>query len=793
MYFTMRIHSAIPFMLLLLGGCATFKELEPVPPLQSAERGFIELRNDKENFLLKQNNKYFIKFPRPLDINFYLVLQTSAKRTVHNYCTAMFNDGKSPILPIVDEAVDQDSLSVFVIDTSNAFYYWVIDSVHQDTPLSIRYRYVPQWRYTVENKYDLYRHILVDNSIDKHAYKVMGPQFDFDTFDAATEQQKLQAKNKLLLEMQSELVKLEKLYPANITASHDTMYQRYVELGNDTRSELQFQTDYHMLLSILQKESETKGNFIAFMNLSKEFEQFLNQKDRFRAPIIEYFKGVFLSRLEGAFPLYDTQLRKKNNISIIDLKPPIEDVEKLFIACGQQLPINLKEVRNYINEFNVPAKWINDAETTYEAISSTMQEKSPWPENSYYPEMISKLEKVKSENPEYNLDKFERYKNLSVHSLLSDGLQNIMQKIGQRETQFQRAADIVQLINALRLQNDYKGIIQILRTNRDLSFVIDQYPDIDALLLKSQTDKIREQLNAQDWKETEDGLSILINDQNYLSPSKISAKRLQTVQSLESDLYERVKKLTFERIDSFTKMNEATINDVAPLYADSSFLPVYRLTFSSESPERLAQKRRTIEMYLNEVKTIRFPEKAIRIIYQDLTKAPRDNGVEKAHSILAHAKFYKGQDKSIRNIIDECDPMIAKPLIKAKEYRRVLVIPVNDAARSSNEYLFRINIKIPSEAKFPVYDINFKVPSAIAEKAGKTQWFTKILLNKKVVKTEGYMRITAPSADNNYEAQITPVEISKDGENIIEVQFNYPSFQLFEISVMAQVPIIRKN
>jgi hypothetical protein len=114
-------------------------------------------------------------------------------------------------------------------------------------------------------------------------------------------------------------------------------------------------------------------------------------------------------------------------------------------------------------------------------------------------------------------------------------------------------------------------------------------------------------------------------------------------------------------------------------------------------------------------------------------------------------------------------------------------------AVSSNEYLFRINIKIPSEAKFPVYDINIKVPAAIADNAGNKQWFTMILLNKKVVKTEGHMRITAPSKDNNYEAQITPVEISKDGENIIEVQFNYPSFQLFEVSVMAQVPIIRKN
>jgi len=789
----MRIHLAIPFILLLLSGCAAFKELVPVPPLQPQERGFIELRNDEENFLLKQGNKYFIKFPGPLDPNLYLVLQTSAKRTVHNYFTATFNDGQEPISMMTDQAADQDSLSVFIIDTSVPYYYWIIDNVPLDMPLNVRYRYVAKWRFDVENKYDLYRRILADNSIDRQEYNAMGPQYNFASFDTEAERQKLQAKNKSLLEMQSELSKLEKYFPANIASSPDTMYRRYVELGDDTRSELQFQADYNNLLSVIQKERETKYNFAGFMSHSEEYEKFLNQKKRYRAPIVEHFKSVFLSRLEEAFPLYDNRLRKKDDISIIELDPPIEDVERLYIACDKQMPANLKEVRNYVNEFNIPAKWINNAETTYESTAPAVHKKSPWPDNSYYPELISKLEKARSGSLVYNIAKFPRYGNPSINSLLSDGIQNIKQKISQRQAQFQRAADIVRQVNELKPNSDYKGIIRILRANWDLGFLIDQYPDIDALLLKTLAERIREKLDMQDWKGTEEGLYVLIDDQNYVSPSKISTKKLQTVRSLESDLYERVKKLSFERVDSFTKMNEATIDGVAELYADSSFLPVYTLTFSSESPERVAQKRRKIEAYINEVKTIRFPEKAIRIIYGELTKAPRDRGVEKAHAILIHAKFYNGKDKSIRNIIDECDPRIAKPLVKAKEYRRILVVPVNETAKSSNEYMFRINVKIPSEAKFPVYDINIKVPSAVAEKAGNRQWFTQMFLNKKVIKTEGHMRITAPSADNNYEAQITPVDIPKDGEKIIEVQFNYPTFQLFEVSVMAQVPIIRKN
>jgi hypothetical protein len=102
-------------------------------------------------------------------------------------------------------------------------------------------------------------------------------------------------------------------------------------------------------------------------------------------------------------------------------------------------------------------------------------------------------------------------------------------------------------------------------------------------------------------------------------------------------------------------------------------------------------------------------------------------------------------------------------------------------------------VKVPSDAEFPVFDVNIKVPPEIAERAKEKQWFTEMTLNRKVVKTEGHMRITAPSSANDYEAQITPVQMSKSKDNVIEIRFKYPSFQLFEVSVMAQVPLIRKN
>jgi hypothetical protein len=313
------------------------------------------------------------------------------------------------------------------------------------------------------------------------------------------------------------------------------------------------------------------------------------------------------------------------------------------------------------------------------------------------------------------------------------------------------------------------------------------------LQLNSRTEKIRSWIAANEWKTAETGLSNLQADKDYLSISQISAKKLQAVQTLEEQLFERVKSLSFARVDAFAKSNDTTLTDVPHLYEDSVFLPVYNLTYSSESPGRVLQRKRTIDAYLNNVKFIQFPEKAIRIIYKELTRSPRDRGVEKARAILAHGKYYKGRDKTIRNIVDECDPTIAKTLTKPKEYRRLLVIPVNESPSASNEYLFRVNVKIPSDAMFPVFDVNIKVPSEVAENAGENQWFSEMTLNKKAIKTEGHMRIVAPSADNNYEAQVTPVQMAKNKDNIIQIRFKYPKFQLFEVSVMAQVPLIRKN
>ncbi|MBI3003899.1 MAG: hypothetical protein HYY49_00610 [Ignavibacteriales bacterium] len=789
----MRIRVYSILIVALFSGCASFKELQPIPPVRSTEGGFIELQNDEENFLLMAQEKYFVKFPRSSDNHFYLVLETNLKKRVHNYLTATFNDGEGPIEPIPDETAGHDSMSVFPIDTSSAFFYWVIDTVSANVALTLRYRYVPQWRYTVENRYDEYRGILAENTLDKRTYESIGPQFDFAAFNIPSEKTMLQERNSRLSQMNDELVRLESVFPANIASSRDTLYQLYVGLNKETRDELQFQSDYRNVLTVLQYEADTRGNLEAFMGNVSEFVKFFEQRNRFRKPVVDHVQSLCLRRLGEALPSYDAQIRKVNDLSAMNLKPSINDVERLYIACDEKLPQQLDDVRQYALEFNNSIQSLRDARDAFEGVNSALQQTVLWPADGFYPDLLAKLDGAKKMAPEFSPARYPRYRTTAASTLLALEIQKVAKSVDDRQKDFRRASESVGKINTLRPPKEYRGIIRILRENRDLGFLLAHYPDIDELLLKLLAGRIQERVVAQQWRIAEEELAELMNDREYLNLSAISSAKLEKVKALEGQVFDQVKRRTSERVDAFVKQHEMTIENVASLYSDSAFLPVYTLTFSSESAARLAQNRKTIEDYVNQAKTIRFPENSIKPIFRELTRAPQERGVEKARAILDHDKFYKGQDKTVRTIIDECNPLIAKTLNKPKEYRRLFVVPVNEGARSSNDYMFRVNVKIPSEAKFPVFDINVKVPQEIASKAGTEQWFTEMTLNKKAVKTEGHMRVVAPTADNDFVAQITPVQMEKNRENIIEIRFKYPSFKLFEVSVMAQVPLIRKN
>ena len=73
------------------------------------------------------------------------------------------------------------------------------------------------------------------------------------------------------------------------------------------------------------------------------------------------------------------------------------------------------------------------------------------------------------------------------------------------------------------------------------------------------------------------------------------------------------------------------------------------------------------------------------------------------------------------------------------------------------------------------------------------KWYNKIKLNKKLLKNEGRFTISSPTAENNYECQITPVRMVKGKANRLDITFYHRSFRAHPISVMVQKPIIKKN
>ena len=185
--------------------------------------------------------------------------------------------------------------------------------------------------------------------------------------------------------------------------------------------------------------------------------------------------------------------------------------------------------------------------------------------------------------------------------------------------------------------------------------------------------------------------------------------------------------------------------------------------------------------------------KAVKLLYERFIKNPNEKGVAMARAIVRHGENYKGDDKKTKRRIAECNPWSSKWIVKAKQYRKVFALPVTDKKRGENRYFLRLNLRIPTEAKFPVYDIYIKLPKEVARNAATEQWYEKILLNKTLLKNEGRFTITAPTAENNFECQMGPARMRKDKNNFLDIYFKHNSYKVFTVSVMAQKPIIKKH
>jgi hypothetical protein len=336
-------------------------------------------------------------------------------------------------------------------------------------------------------------------------------------------------------------------------------------------------------------------------------------------------------------------------------------------------------------------------------------------------------------------------------------------------------------------------MLGILKQNSHLYFLSDKYKPLDKMSVDEQGNSIRGALETSNWSQSESLLRKLFEDMNFLNPAEIYPLKKTVVDNYEDSLYTRIDRASRVRITQFLDANVNTLENVDSLYSDTVFVPVYNITFSSGSRAELVERKNNLIADLQKMKDNEFPARAIKQLYEQFTANPSDNGVLKARAIVSHGKHYQADDKKIKQRISECDPYAAKWITKPKEYRRVFVLPVTDNKRGKNKYVVRFNVNIETEANFPVYDVNVKLPKEIARNAATSQWYESIMLNKKPLKNEGRFVITAPSAENDYECQITPVQMNKDQNNILEITFYDDSFKVYTFSTMVQKPIIKKN
>jgi hypothetical protein len=868
---------------LFLTGCAAYKELEPNPEIVPKEGQYKFLKNGDENFVLKNDKKYVVKFPRPEKNNFYLVLvgknkplltshlQNYFNAEVETTLTRSFGVKEGAVQKIFDENPASDSITVYPIDSMSTSYFWLIEEVKQETELALRYRYVHQWRYTFENEYNKYRQILADNTVDRTVYNAIDEQYNTDMIDFDRSIAAATPKNKKLKSMNEDIGKLELIVPPDVKKGSDTVYSTYTAFRADVNEEILFQNNYLALLTNLQKEKETRGDIVSFLKAAPGFIDLLSDTKRFPMHLTEKIKKIVSPRMSEILPFYDGLV--KNSTDDIGTHHELESVPGLTKACGENLPGDLKNLITFFHQYNAerdallaaekniadlnamadgvtgrpgksfytsalavlektkktllasdagrvpkygsyPCAVMLDRKNTsaalfvesltgqmktlqmldgkMEEIDAMFKQSSVWPADNFYTAAGKVIEQIASSLPVSQPEQIVPYSSSKIAVWAMNRLTTETMRVKKLQPQYQVAEEIVPQINTLRTQENYRGIIKLLNESRSLGFLIAQYPDIDTLSLGRQTRMISNSLNNKDWSATEKSIDELFRDRDYLNPDAIAEKRNQNVKHYESELFQKVNLASRLSAESFVNTNVTTVKNVPALYKDSAFVPVYTLTFSSSGSNELQQKKKQIDDYLTEMKTVKFPETAIKALYKELTKNIRDQGVEKARAIVDHGTFYKGPDRQVKNLIAECDYTVPKVITKASEYRKVFVLPTTSNKKGENDYLVRLDIQIPSQAEFPVFDINITLPPELAKNTEQKAWFDEITINGKQIKNEGRFHITAPTSANNYESQITPVQLSKGSANILQIKLQANAFMAFEVSVMAQRPIIRK-
>jgi hypothetical protein len=798
----MRIRSLLLSVLLIVTGCATYKQLKPKPEPSPIEQGYLELKHDAKNFELKKEKRYFIAFPGPQEDHFYLVMSMPDKKKLKTIFTSSLIDNSKYGEIIRDETPYPDSVSAYPVDKKAPLYYWLIDNVPENLVLTLRYRYAPQWRYKFETQHATFKATLLKNRVDRKLFSSIGAGAKLEGFNFPLVIDTVSKHTLELNKVQKELLDIESIFPANILNSKDVAYQDYLTLKKDLEDEIKFQTAYKNALDFFYKESQSRTNPLDFLSKMDDFVGFFSAKDQYSEALLKEAASLMKSDLDQLPSFYNQRLGTKT-----DFKPLEEEffrlkafnkIGKLSELAGLAKSSDLVDLHKFLNDYQSKSVALAAVSDSMEKLNLYVKNIPQMPPDDAFRTALTRAEALQAMFPKQFDQGYGRYQSYQCAAALNQEILRLAGVLATQINQYRQAAMLVPQVNSLKFQNDYRGMLTLLKPYAQIAVLAEKYRDLDKMSINKQASAIKNSLSSGLWREAEAELKQLHTDDMFLNPMEIKGLKSTVVLDYEDTLYMKVDRLTRAKVNKFLDEKVNTLENVDSLYTDSVFLPAYNITFSSGSKADLLKRKTQLVADLAKMKDNEFPAKAIKLLFEQFIRNPDDNGVLKARAIVTHGNHYmidsaKGQDNEIRRRIAECNPHTAKWIIKPKDYRRIFALPITDNRHGKNKYMVRLNVRIPTEATFPVYDVNIKLPKEVAQNAAASQWYEEISCNKKPLKNEGRFSISAPTAVNDFECQITPVQMNKDGNNILDVVFPFSAFKPIPISIMVQKPIIKKN
>lgn len=793
----MRIRLLLGASALVLSGCAAYQELQPKTPLSSEEKGFTELYHKKDKkFEIEKDEKYFIAFPAPASNNHYLVLKVGNKKQIVTALAGTMDEKQKFGDKIKDETEHPDSLSVYPIQGGKAGYFWLIEKVPADMELTLDFRYVPQWRFKYETKYAGYRKTLADNRVDRRTYSEIGKSIPPEKLPTGSGIDAVDKSLALLEKVYQEILATEKIFPPSIVNSSDTAYQHYVSLKKDVEDELAFQGRYSSALKYFQKVLEVKGNPAGFLDNVDRFAGYYSRKPPQEEHVLKASRALLQDRLSESMIHYRNSVAGKQDAAPFDPKAfRLGDFRKavaLYDTARIEIPASTRQLSRFIEDYEKGAGQLVETGKGYRAVQEAVTGAKGLPVAGYYQGQATALGDLQAKAPKPLSGDHGDLAALPCGQALNREAAALAQNLEKGKSEYTEAEGMVGTVGPLVEQERYSEALGILKQKKHLAFLMERYRPLDQASVRHQGEQIGQALSAFSWGRAESGLFQLQGDENFVFPSDIAPLKKEVVSNLEDSLYLKVDARTRQRVDKFVEERWNELVHVDSLYSDSVFLPAHDIRFSTGGKAALLDRKEKLVAHLAKLKEDEFPAKAIKLLYDEFLKRPADKGVLKARAVVSHGKHYKGKSKEIATRIHECDPYGPKLITEPTKYRRVFALPIT-TKKGENTYLCRVNIKVETDAKFPVYDVNIKLPETVAKSAGSSQWFDKITLDKQPLMSEGRFSITTPTAENGYESQITPVRMNKDANNFLDIYFNHESLTVLPISVMVQKPIIKKN